>query len=172
MPIYQDLPPPRQVPSYQRILGIDLGAKWIGTALSDKLQLTAMPHKVLRRRRTFAADAQVLRALISEHEVGFIVLGYPLSLNGGKNSRTQATEAFARNLHRTDGLALPLLLWDERLTSQQANRVLEGEMDLSRARRAALEDKVAAAFILSAALEALGRAREAALATADELDEA
>ena len=128
-----------------------------------QLQLTATPHKLLRRGKTFAADAAALRAIIKEFEVGFIVLGYPLSLNGRKNSRTQATEAFARNLSHHGDIHTPVLLWDERLTSQEANRVLEGEMDLSRARRAQLEDKMAAALILRSALEAIGRAREAIL---------
>ena len=166
--IYQCLPPPKLVPRYHRLLGLDLGAKWIGLALSDKLQLTATPHKLLKRGKTFAADAAALRAIIQEFEVGFIVLGYPLSLNGSKNSRTQASEAFARNLARHGDIDLGVLLWDERLTSQEANRVLEKEMDLSRARRAVLEDKMAAALILNSALEALGRAREAALMPPDD----
>ena len=163
MHIYQDLPPPRFVPQYDRILGIDLGARWMGLALSDKLQLTANPHTLLKRGKTFAADAAALRRMIAEYEVGFIVLGYPLSLNGSKNSRTQATEAFARNLHQRGDIETPILFWDERFTSQEANRILEGEMDLSRARRGELEDKLAAALILNSALEALGRAREQAL---------
>ena len=163
MLIHQNLPNPRLIPKYDRIIGLDLGAKWIGVALSDKLQLTATPYKLIRRHRQFAETAKILGKIATEQEVGFIVLGYPLSLNGGKNSRTQATEAFARNLHRRGGLTLPILFWDERMTSQQANRELEQVMDLSRARRAELEDKMAAAIILGSALEAIGRAREAAL---------
>ena len=166
--IYQEIPPPKLIPQYDRILGIDLGTKWMGLALSDKLQLTATPHTLLKRGRTFAADAAALRQIIADSEVGFIVLGYPLSLNGSKNARTQATEAFARNLSRHGEIDLGVLLWDERLTSQEANRVLEGEMDLSRARRAELEDKMAAAIILGSALEAIGRTREAALLSPEE----
>ena len=154
---------PRLVPQYDRLLGIDLGAKWMGLALSDKLQLTATPYRRMRRHRTFAADAAALSTIISEQEVGCIVLGYPLSLDGTKNSRAQASEAFARNLSRYGKIHLPVLLWDERLTSREANRVLEGALDLSRARRAELEDQLAAALILGSALEAIGRSREAHL---------
>ena len=168
MQIFHEIPHPRLVPKYDRLMGLDLGAKWIGVALSDKLQLTATPHTLIRRGKTFAADAAALRAIISEFEVGFIVLGYPLSLDGSKNSRVQATEAFARNLSYHGDIDLPVLFWDERLTSQEANRVLESEMDLSRARRAELEDKMAAAIILGSALEAIGRAREDALLERDE----
>ena len=168
MQIFHEVPHPRLVPQYDRLLGIDLGAKWMGIALSDKLQLTATPHTLIRRGKTFAADAAALRQIVREQDVGFIVLGYPLSLDGSKNSRTQATEAFARNLSRHGHIDLPVLMWDERLTSQEANRVLEGEMDLSRARRAELEDKMAAAIILASALEAIGRAREARLMEGEE----
>ena len=160
MQIYSTIPHPRLIPKYDRVMGIDLGAKWMGIALSDKLQMTANPFELLRRGRTFAADAAALRKIIREQDVGFIVLGYPLSLDGTKNSRVQATEAFARNLSRHGDIELPVLFWDERLTSQEANRVLETQMDLSRKRRGELEDKLAAAIILSSALEAIGRARE------------
>lgn len=160
MQIYMTIPHPRLIPKYDRVMGIDLGAKWMGIALSDKLQLTATPHTLLRRGKTFGADAAALRQIIHDQDVGFIVLGYPLSLDGSKNSRVQATEAFARNLSKHGDIDLPVLFWDERLTSQEANRVLEQEMDLSRARRAELEDKMAASIILSSALEAIGRKRE------------
>lgn len=167
MQVYGSIPHPRFIPKYDRLMGIDLGDKWIGVATSDKLQLTASPYKLLRRGKTFRADATELRKIISDQEIGFIVVGYPLSLNGSKNNRTQATEAFARNLSRHGDIDLPILLWDERLTSQEANRVLEGEMDLSRNRRAQLEDKMAAAIILGSALEAIGRAREDVLFESD-----
>ena len=160
MQIYDALPHPRLIPKYDRMMGLDLGARWIGIALSDKLQMTANPYQVLRRGKTFASDATALRKIIHEQDVGFIVLGYPLSLNGSKNSRVQATEAFARNLSRHGNITVPVLYWDERLTSQEANRVLEQEMDLTRKRRGELEDKMAAAIILGSALEAIGRARE------------
>ena len=160
MQIYSTIPHPRLIPKYDRMMGIDLGEKWMGIALSDKLQMTANPHTLLRRARTFAGDAAALRTLIREQDVGFIVLGYPLSLDGSKNSRVQATEAFARNLSRHGDIDLPVLFWDERMTSQEANRILESEMDLTRKRRGELEDKLAASIILSSALEAIGRARE------------
>ena len=81
----------------------------MGIALSDKLQMTANPIPA-KRGKTFAADARALRKIIHDFEVGFIVLGYPLSLDGSKNSRTQATEAFARNLSRHGNIDLPIFI--------------------------------------------------------------
>lgn len=136
-----------------RLLGLDLGTKTIGLALSDVTRLVASPLETLRRTR-FQADAGRLLAIAARHDVVGLVLGLPHDLDGSAGPRVQATRAFARNLN---GLtSLPVLLWDERLTTRQAERVLL-EADASRRRRAAVIDKMAAAIILQGALDRMRR---------------
>ena len=128
----------------QPLLGLDLGTKTLGLALSDLGQSIASPLTTIRRKK-FAADAEELEALIDEHGVAGLVLGFPINMDGSEGPRAQATRAFARNF--TSRRAIPILLWDERLSTVAAERALL-EADQSRKRRGEVIDKVAAAFIL------------------------
>ena len=135
----------------QRLLGLDLGTKTIGIALSDIGAVIASPLETLRRTK-FTQDAKCLADIIAEHGVGAVVLGLPRNLDGSEGPRAQSTRAFARNLARLH--RQPILLWDERLTTAAAERVLL-DADTSRARRAEVVDKVAATLILQGALDRL-----------------
>jgi putative Holliday junction resolvase len=135
----------------QRLMGIDLGSKTIGLALSDTLLMTATPLTTLTRGR-FRDDAAALAALRETHRVGAIVLGMPFNLDGSEGPRAQATRAFARNLLGIDDPSL--CFWDERLSTAAVTRGMI-EADLSRKRRSALIDRAAAAYILQGALDRL-----------------
>jgi putative Holliday junction resolvase len=143
----------RVLPAGARLLGIDLGTKTMGLALSDVSRTIASGLTTLSRRK-FSVDAPRLLALAEEHGVGGFVLGLPINLNGTEGPRAQATRAFARNLSKLT--ALPILLWDERLSTAAAERVLL-EADTSRRRRATVIDKIAATLILQGALDRLKR---------------
>jgi putative Holliday junction resolvase len=133
----------------RRLIGIDLGTKTIGLALSDVTRTIASPLETLKRTK-FAPDAARLLELAAEHLIAGFVLGLPANLDGTEGPRAQATRAFARNLNALS--ALPILLWDERLTTAAAERMLI-EADASRKRRAELIDKLAATLILQGALD-------------------
>jgi putative Holliday junction resolvase len=135
-----------------RLLGLDVGTKTIGMALSDTTMMLATPYDTIRRTR-FRDDAQRLVAEIQRHQVGGIVVGLPLALDGREGPRTQGVRQFARNLLAVTDL--PLAFWDERLSTAAVNRMLIGEADTTRARRANLVDKAAAAWILQGALDRL-----------------
>jgi putative Holliday junction resolvase len=137
------------LPGGARLIGIDVGTKTLGLALSDVTRSIASGLVTLRRSR-FAADADRLLELAAEHGAGGFVIGLPLSLDGSESARTQATRAFARNLSRLT--PLHILLWDERLSTVAAERSLL-EADASRRRRAEVIDKVAATIILQGALD-------------------
>lgn len=133
------------------LLGLDLGTRTIGTALSDRRRMVATPARTLKRTK-FTPDAQALLAQAAQAEACGLVLGLPLNMDGSEGPRAQSTRAFARNLsHLTD---LPILLWDERLSTVAAERMLL-EADLSRKRRAEVVDSVAAGLILQGALDRL-----------------
>jgi putative Holliday junction resolvase len=132
------------------LLGLDLGTRTIGTALSDAGWRFATAGKTLPRGK-FARDLEALRALASERHVAGIVLGLPLNMDGSEGPRAQSARAYARNL---GPLGLPLLLWDERWSTASAERDLIAQ-DVSRAKRAERIDSHAAAVILQAALDAL-----------------
>lgn len=136
-----------------RLLGLDLGEKTIGLALSDIDRRVATAMKTHQRGR-FRDDADTLFAIVDSQGVGGLVLGLPLNMDGSSGPRVQATRAFARNLVAIRDL--PILLWDERLSTAAAERMLI-EADLSRKKRAAVIDSTAAAFILQGALDRLGR---------------
>lgn len=141
------------LPHKMAVLGLDLGTKTIGVALSDVTRLVASPMETIRRTK-FRADADHLLALISTHRIGGLVLGLPRNLDGTEGPRAQSTRAFARNIN---GLSpCPILLWDERLTTAAAERMLL-DADQSRKRRAEVIDKLAATLILQSALDRLGR---------------
>ena len=132
-----------------RLLGLDLGDKTIGLALSDTRCTIASPLETIRRTK-FQADAARLLVLIDEHNIGGLVLGLPLNMNGSEGPRVQSTRAFAANLaKRTD---CTIAFWDERLTTVAAERVLLAA-DTSRARRKVLIDKLAATYMLQGALD-------------------
>ena len=132
------------------LLGLDLGTKTIGTALSDAGWRFASAGKTLPRGK-FARDLEALRARVAERGVAGIVLGLPLNMDGSEGPRAQSARAYARNLAP---LGLPVLLWDERWSTASAERDLIAQ-DFSRAKRAERIDSHAAAVILQAALDAL-----------------
>ena len=145
----------RALPDGARLIGIDVGSKTLGLALSDVTRKIASGLVTLRRSR-FAADATRLLELAAQHGAGGFVVGLPLSLDGSGGPRAQATRAFARNLGRLTPLAI--LLWDERFSTAEAERVLL-QADASRRRRAAVIDKVAATLILQGALDRMTYSR-------------
>jgi putative holliday junction resolvase len=134
-----------------RLLGLDLGEKTIGIALSDTLLSVATPLET-RKRRKFLQDAAALNELATHHGVGGIVVGLPLNMNGSEGPAAQSARAFARNFAARSNL--PILLWDERLSTAAVTRTLL-EADASRKRRAELIDKLAATYILQGALDAM-----------------
>ena len=138
----------------QRLIGLDVGTKTIGLALSDTRLVIASPLETIRRRR-FRDDMAALFALIDRHGVGGAVIGLPLALDGRDSPRTQSVRAFVRNLL---GLRdLPALLWDERMSTAVVTREMIAA-DMTRKRRAEIVDKVAAAYILQGCLDAMGQA--------------
>jgi putative Holliday junction resolvase len=132
-----------------RLIGIDAGTKTLGLALSDVRRTIASPLETIRRTK-FKADAERLLFLVAEHNVMGLVLGLPLNLDGSEGPRAQATRALARNLNKLS--PLPILLWDERLTTAEAQRILI-DADQTRKRRAEVIDKLAATIILQSALD-------------------
>lgn len=139
-----------------RVLGLDLGTKTIGLALSDVGRQIATPLETLARTK-FTRDAERIRDLAGRLAVGALVVGLPINMDGSEGPRAQATRGFVRNLRHT--LPLPVAFWDERLSTAAVTRAMISA-DTSRARRAALVDKLAAAYILQGALDrlrALGR---------------
>jgi putative holliday junction resolvase len=133
----------------ERLLGLDLGTKTVGLALSDVTRRIATPLETIRRTK-FTADAARLLAICATHGVGGLVVGLPLNLDGSEGPRSQSTRAFVRNLAQLTELAIAF--WDERLSTAAAERALL-EADTSRKRRAELIDKAAAAYILQGALD-------------------
>ena len=136
-----------------RTLGLDVGTKTVGVALSDELGITAQSLKVLRRRN-LKEDVGQLAALVREHEVSRIVIGLPLNMDGTEGPRAAASRSFGQTL--SDRLALPVEYWDERLSTVAAERVLL-EADLSRKKRKQVIDQLAAAYILQGWLDAQER---------------
>ncbi len=139
------------IPEQGRILGLDVGSKTIGLALSDTRRIIATPLDVMRRAK-FADDAAHLEALIHAHEIVALVIGMPYNMDGSVGPRAQSTRAFARNL--STYAKVPMVLWDERLSSVAADRAMLAA-DMSRAKRKSRIDKSAAAFILQGALDCL-----------------
>jgi len=138
------------LPNGGRLLGLDVGTKTIGTALCDEQWTIATPVELIRRTKFVRAYA-ALKTMIEDQQVRGIVVGLPLNLDGSDSPRTQSIRAFARNLAP---LERPVLLWDERWSTQAVTRALL-EADTSRARRAELVDKMAAGYILQGAIDAL-----------------
>jgi len=133
-----------------RIMGLDLGEKTVGVAMSDPLKITAQPIVVIKRS---GQEMEELNRLVREYEVEEIVLGYPRNMNGTLGERARLSEEFSQNLQKR--FSLPVKLWDERLSTVGAERVLL-EADLSRAKRKKVIDKMAAVFILQGYLDSRG----------------
>ncbi len=133
------------------LIGLDLGSKTIGVAVSDRLRTIASARTTIKRSK-FKVDAEQLLQIAAEENAAGFVLGLPVNMDGTHGPRVQATHAFARNLAKlTD---IPIALWDERLSTVAVQKMLI-EADRSRARRAELVDKLAAAWILQGALDRL-----------------
>lgn len=139
------------LPPGQRLLGLDLGEKTIGLALSDTLLTVATPLKTLKRGK-FKTDAAEILSLIAEHGAGAITVGLPLNMDGSEGPSAQSARAFARNFAAISDC--PVVLVDERLSTAAVTRTLLAA-DASRARRRAVVDKMAAAYILQGALDRL-----------------
>jgi putative Holliday junction resolvase len=139
------------LPRGGRLAGLDVGTKTIGIALCDAGWSFASPAETIRRSK-FTADLELLKRFVAKEGVKGLVVGLPLNMDGSDSPRTQSTRAFARNVDAP--LALPVLLWDERWSTQAVERAMI-DADLSRARRADLVDKLAAAHILQGAIDAL-----------------
>ena len=141
------------MPQGGRLLGLDVGTKTIGTALSDTRLVIASPLETIRRRR-FRDDVTALFALVDRHGVGGLVIGLPLTLLGGDGPRTQSVRQFAKNLVALRDM--PVALWDERLSTAAVTREMIAA-DLTRKRRGEIVDRVAAAYILQGCLDYLSR---------------
>jgi putative holliday junction resolvase len=139
------------LPAVAPLIGLDLGSRTIGIAVSDRLRKVASARTVLRRTR-FQPDAGALLELATKEGAAGIVIGLPLNMDGSEGPRAQATRAFARNLEKLT--PIPLIFWDERLSTVAVERMLI-DSDTSRARRAELVDKLAAAWILQGVLDRL-----------------
>jgi putative holliday junction resolvase len=138
----------------QRLMGIDLGTETIGLALSDVARSLATPLETLKRTK-FSTDAAKLLARAKQFDVAAFVVGLPLNMDGSEGPRAQATRAFVRNL--TNLSAIPCVFWDERLSTAAVTRELISQ-DASRAKRAQVIDRMAAAYILQGALDRLNHA--------------
>ncbi|MGW9328761.1 Holliday junction resolvase RuvX [Bosea sp. NPDC055594] len=141
------------LPAHARLLGLDLGTKTIGLALSDVERRIASPLETIQRIK-FGLDAAALLKIAEKYSVAGLVIGLPLNMDGSEGPRAQSTRAFIRNLAPLT--ALPIVFWDERLSTLAVTRTLL-DADASRARRAAVVDKMAAAYILQGALDRLAR---------------
>ena len=146
----------QDLPRQTRLLGLDIGEKTIGLAVSDSGQSVASPLETIRRSK-FAKDMERLKEVIAERKVGALVLGLPINMDGSEGPRCQSVRQFARNLSTLAGIDLPIAFWDERLSTRAVERFLIDEQDMTRMRRAEVIDKLAAAYILQGALDARQR---------------
>ena len=137
---------------YSALMGLDLGEKTVGVAVSDVTRMVASPLELIRKTK-FTAEANRLLALIDERGIGGVVIGLPINMDGTEGVRCQSNRAFARNLLRLRDL--PIAFWDERMSTMAVNRFLIDELDASRAKRAGLVDQMAAGWILQGALDRL-----------------
>ena len=142
---------PNLCPRHTRLLGLDLGTKTIGLAISDLTWNIASPLETIKRKK-FMIDAKRIIEIIESNKIRALVLGLPLNMNGTEGPRCQSTRSFAQNF--LDIYQLPIVLWDERMSSQAATRALL-DADTSRNRRNKVVDKLAASFILQGVLDRL-----------------
>ncbi|MGV8830717.1 MAG: Holliday junction resolvase RuvX [Devosia sp.] len=139
------------IPASGKILGLDLGSKTIGVAVSDGMRYSATPLETIKRTK-FTADAIRLDELIAQNNAVAIILGLPLNMDGSEGPRVQSTRAFARSLAQR--ITLPIAFWDERLSTSAVTRMMI-QADMRRDRRAEVVDKLAASYILQGALDRL-----------------
>ncbi len=143
-----------KLPKYKALIGFDYGSKRLGVAVSDLLLMSATPYKIIQRRN-MDADLAEIKKIIQEKEVGGIVYGLPLQMNGEEGQTAQEVRKFAQRLAQE--FNLPYYFWDERLSSAAVESVMIKEADLSRAKRKKSLDAGAAAYILQGCLDALSR---------------
>ena len=143
---------PALLPARAPLVGLDVGEKTIGVAVSDTSLAIASPLELIRKAR-FTDDARRLFALMESRGAAGVVIGLPVNMDGTEGPRAQSARAFGRNLLRLKDL--PIAFWDERMSSMAVNRMLIGEADLTRAKRADVVDRAAAAWILQGALDRL-----------------
>jgi len=137
------------LPTKGRLIGLDLGTKTIGVAISDGLQMSATPNVTVIRKK-FGLDAERLLEIIKDNDCVGVVIGLPLNMDGSEGPRAQSTRAFVRNFAQK--CALPITFWDERLSTSAVTRTMI-EADISRAKQAKVVDKLAASYILQGALD-------------------
>lgn len=137
--------------SYRPILGLDVGEKTIGLALSDVLQSVASPLLTIKRTK-FSEDVKQLADIIEKHQVMQLVIGYPLNMDGTIGPRAQSVKQFARNVEKE--LGMTPILWDERMSTQAVERTML-QADMSRQRRSQIVDKLAASYILQGYLDSI-----------------
>ena len=153
MPVLSLMEAASLLPARGALIGLDLGTKTIGVAVSDPDRRLAAPVETIARKR-FNLDAERIFALAAERRAAGFVLGLPINMDGTEGPRAQSTRAFARNLAKLT--ELPIALWDERLSTAAVERALI-EADASRSKRKAVIDQHAAAYILQGALDRLAR---------------
>ena len=139
-----------------RLLGLDLGERTIGLAISDPGFMVASPLETIRRGK-FTRDAEALMRIVRERGIGGLVIGLPINMDGTEGPRCQATRQFAANLLSKQDI--PIAFWDERLSTAVVERFLTDDADMSRKRRSEVVDKMAAAYMLQGALDAMAHGR-------------
>lgn len=156
MPVITLTDLPATIPRDAPLAGLDLGEKTIGVAVSDVTRMIASPLETLRKTK-FTDDAAALFRLMDSRAAGGLVIGLPINMDGSEGARAQSARAFARNLLRLRDL--PIAFWDERMSTMAVNRMLIDEADATRARRAQVVDRAAAAWILQGALDRMRNAQ-------------
>lgn len=142
---------PSAIAKGTRLLGLDIGEKTIGLAISDPSLRVASPIATIRRRK-FTNDAEELEQVIDKQNIGGLVIGLPINMDGSEGPKCQSVRQFARNMSYR-GLAIPVAFWDERLSTSAVEKFLVDEADMTRKRRGEVVDKMAAGFILQGALD-------------------
>jgi putative Holliday junction resolvase len=143
---------PALLPRFAAVVGLDLGEKTIGVAVSDPSRTVASPLALIRKTK-FTDDVAILFKLMAEREAAAVIIGLPVNMDGTEGKRCQSSRAFGRNLLRLRDF--PIAYWDERLSSAAVNRMLIDEHDMTRKRRSEVVDKLAAAYLLQGALDRL-----------------
>ncbi len=142
------------LPKGTRLLGLDPGSKTIGMAISDGGFMVASPIGTIRRKK-FTQDAAALAEVCKERNVGGLIMGLPVNMDGSEGPRCQSVRQLAQNLIEKAGFTQPIAFWDERLSTSAVEKFLVGEADMTRKRRSEVVDKMAAAYILQGALDAM-----------------
>ncbi len=141
----------RQIPAIARLMALDVGDTTIGLAMSDAMRSIASPLLTIERSK-FTKDVAQLKDIVAKHKIGGLLIGYPINMDGSHGPRTQSTRTFVSNVNKH--IELPMLLWDERLTTMAVERAML-EADLSRQKRAQLVDKLAASYMLQGFLDSI-----------------